>query len=98
MGDPDRHHRSDAGPAAGAGAGAAIPGVQKRAAEAAKAQREAEAAQFNLAHQKTTALLNIVGSATDQASYDLAKKNAFAGLENELDVSRLHSPILRSPR
>ncbi|MRT30818.1 hypothetical protein [Herbaspirillum sp. CAH-3] len=61
---------------AGAGAGAAIPGVQKSAAEASKAQRDAEAAQFDLAHKKTTALLNIVGSATDQASYDLAKKNA----------------------
>jgi hypothetical protein len=69
---------------ANAGAGAAIPGVQKSAAEAAKAQREEEAAQFNLAHQKTTALLNIVGSATDQRSYDLAKQNAAA---MGLDVS-----------
>ncbi|OWY32864.1 hypothetical protein [Herbaspirillum aquaticum] len=69
---------------AGAGAGAAIPGVQKSAAEASKAQREAEAAQFDLAHKRTTALLNIVGSATDQASYDLAKQNAAA---MGLDVS-----------
>jgi hypothetical protein len=67
-----------------AGAGGMIPAVQKSAADAAKAQREAEAAQFNLAHQKTTALLNIVGSATDQASYDLAKQNAAA---MGLDVS-----------
>lgn len=53
--------------------------------ESMKAQREAEAAQFKLAHDKTTAMLQYLSSATDQASYDVARQNA-ANLG--LDISK----------
>lgn len=43
-----------------------------------KTSAEAEAAQFKLAHEKTSAFLNVLGGAKDQASYDLAKQQAQA--------------------
>ena len=52
--------------------------------ESMKAKREAEAAQFKLAHDKTGALLNIISSARDPQSYAQALQQAGA---MGLDVS-----------
>jgi len=46
--------------------------------ESMKAQREAEAAQFKLALDKTTAMLQYLSAAKDQPSYDIARQNAAA--------------------
>ncbi|MAF04959.1 MULTISPECIES: hypothetical protein [unclassified Herbaspirillum] len=59
---------------AGAGAGAAIPGVQKSAAEAQKAQREADKATLEQAIQKQALISQYAGSATDQTSWTAALK------------------------
>lgn len=61
-----------------AGLGKEALSYGKSAAEAQKAQTDQQAAQFKLAHDKTSAFLNILGGARDQASYDLAKQQAQA--------------------
>lgn len=71
---------------AGAGAGAAIPGVQKSAAEAQKAQREADKATLEQAIQKQALISQYAGSATDQASWTAAR-NAVAQLG--IDISQV---------
>jgi len=71
---------------AGAGAGAVIPGVQKGAAEAQKAQREADKANLEQAIQKQALVSQYAGSATDQASWDAAR-NAVSQLG--IDISQV---------
>lgn len=52
-----------------AGLGKEAVSYGKSAAEAQKAQLEQQAAQFKLAHDKSTALRNIIGGVRDQAGY-----------------------------
>lgn len=69
-----------------AGAGGMIPAVQKSAAEAGKAQREEEAAQFTLGHKKIQTMLDILSGVTDDNSWKIGVQN-YASMGG--DVSKL---------
>ena len=61
-----------------AGLGKQAGEYQKQAADGRKSATDAEAAQFKLASERANAFMNIVGSAKDQPSYQMALQQAKA--------------------